>query len=477
MDNKVFGLTFLAVLASAMFFFGIANAGSYAVDNLLFSSEEYGDNTYIGTTDVSNMEVASAVSTVSSSFDSWKQNAALFVRFQDATAKYPLKHVEALVEETTSQAQSGQQNNVVINLPEAKTRSFLESNFPEVAFSETDIQSITSTLERALAAGQTETRVDISDDSLTAEKLIVSETSFPHDLASDGANLVIEELDGMQIAPESQFSLLAVLAELNAWDITDAELTEIASVIYSTVLKTNLLIDERSIGATQPASIPLGFEAAISQDLAIDLAFTNPNHNTFTLNVDKAGEMITASLTALPFVYDYSVQTGGETEIEPRLIKQYSAFVSSGTSVKENGADGARIEVSRAVFDDNEELEVEPVSTDFYPPVHRVEVYPLETPDVASPGDAADPAGEDAGNPDAEQEQDGVIVEDPKNPGFDLDGYPIIFDENGDIVQNGQNDSGSDAGSDSGNANSNEENGGKQSEEPVYDKSGKLINP
>lgn len=476
MDNKVFGLTFLAVLASAMVFFGIANAGSYAVDNLLFSSEEYGDNTYIGTTDVSNMEVASAVSTLSSSFDSWKQNAALFVRFQDATAEYPLKHVEALVDETAAQAQSGQQNNFVIDLPEAKTRSFLESNFPAAAFSETDVQNIKLTLEQALASGQTETRVDISDDSLTVEKVVVSETSFPHDMESDGADLIIEALNGMQIAPESQFSLLAVLAEMNVWDVTDAELTEIASVIYSTVLKTNLLIDERSIGATQPASIPLGFEAAISQELGINLAFTNPNHNTFTLNVDKTGEMITASLTALPFVYDYSVQTGGETEIEPRLIKQYSAFVSSGTSVKEGGAEGKRIEVSRAVFDNNEELEVEPVSTDFYPPIHRVEVYPLETPDVASPGDATDPVGEDAGNSDAEQGQDGLIVEDPENPGFDLDGYPIIFDEDGEIVQNGQNNEEPGAADDGENSDD-EENDNEPPKEPVYDKGGKLINP
>ncbi|WP_404337431.1 hypothetical protein [Planococcus rifietoensis] len=475
MDNKVFGLTFLAVLASAMVFFGIANAGSYAVDNLLFSSEEYGENTYVGTTDVSNMEVASAVLTLSGSFDSWKENAALFVRYQDATAEYPLKHVEALVEETAAQAQSGQQNNFVIDLQEAKTRSFLESNFPGAAFSEADVQNIMDALEQALAAGQIETLVDISDDSLTVEKVIVSETSFPHDLESDGADLVIDALNGMEVAPESQFSLLAVLAEMNVWDVTDAELTEVASVIYSTVLKTNLLIDERSIGATQPASIPLGFESAISQDLGIDLAFTNPNHNTFTLNVDKTGKMITASLTALPFVYDYSVQTGGETEVEPRLIKQYSAFVSSDKTVKEDGTEGARIEVSRAVFDGNEELEIEPVSTDFYPPVHRVEIYPLETPDVASPGDVTDSDAEDTGNSDIEQGQDVWIVEDPENPGFDLDGDPIIFDENGEIVQTGQNEGGSVTGGD--NANSDEQNGDEQSEEPVYDKSGRLINP
>lgn len=475
MDNKVFGLTFLAVLASAMIFFGIANAGSYAVDHLLFSSEEYGDNTYIGTTDVSNMEVASAVSTLSGSFDSWKQNAALFVRFQDATAEYPLKYVEALVEETAAQAQSGQQNNVVINLPEAKTRSFLEKNFPAAVFSEADVHNISLSLEQALAAGQTETRVDISDDTLTVEKVVVSETSFPHDLKSRGADTVIDALDGMQIAPKSQFSLLAELVELKAWDVTDTELTEIASVIYATVLKTNLLIDERSIGATQPASVPLGFEAAINQNLGIDLAFTNPNHNTFTLNIEKTRGTIAASLTALPLVYDYSVQLGGETEIEPRLIKQYSAFVSSGKSVKENGAKGKRIEVSRAVFDNSEELEVEPVSTDFYPPIHRVEVYPLETAEVASPGEETGAEGENAGTPDAEQEQDDVIVEDPENPGFDLDGYPIIFDENGDIVHNGQNDG--DLDTESGNANGNEEGGEEQSKEPVYDKGGKLINP
>ena len=127
--------------------------------------------------------------------------------------------------------------------------------------------------------------------------------------------------------------------------------------------------------------------------------------------------------------------------------------------------------MSRAVFDNSEELEVEPVSTDFYPPIHRVEVYPLETAEVASPGEETGAEGENAGTPDAEQEQDDVIVEDPENPGFDLDGYPIIFEENGDIVHNGQNDG--DLDTESGN----EEGGEEQSKEPVYDKGGKLINP
>lgn len=487
MDNKVFGVTFLTVLASGLMFFGIANAGSYAVDNMLFPSEEFGENTYIATTDVSNMEVASAASLFSGNFDSWQQNATLLVTYQDVVSEYPLTKATLLIEETATQAQTGQQNNFVIDLSEKETRSFLTENFPVAEFSDADVQTITGNLEQALAAGQTETRVDISDDSLALEKIVVSETSVAHNLESDGAELIVDALNGMQIMPKTQFSLLDVIAELNAWDVTNAELTEIASVIYSTVLKTNLLIDERSIGTMQPKSIPLGFEAAIRQDLGTDLAFTNPNNSTFILNIDKNGEMLAASLTAYPLVYDYSVQTGALTEVEPRLIKQYSAFVSYGKTVREEGIEGVRTEVSRTISDGNEELEIEPISRDFYPPVHRIEIYPLEIPEVASSEDGSESSGESTENPDSGLQSGDIIVEDPENPGFDLDGYPIIFDENGEIVQPVQNgglpgtgsgqDPDEEAGDQSGNSgnsgNSDKNNGTK----PVYDKSGKLINP
>lgn len=457
MDNKVFGLTFLAVLASAMVFFGIANAGSYAIDNILFSTDEFGDNTYIGATDVSNMEVASAVSTLSNNFEEWKQSATLLVQYQDAAAEYPLKHAAIRLDELTAETQSGQQNNLLIELPESKTRSFLAKNFPGADFPDIDVQNITSSLEAALAAGQTETRIDISDDALSLNKTIVSETRFPHSLKSEEADAVIQALNGMAIAPGSQFSLLNVLTELDVWEISDKEMTEIASSIYASVLKTNLMVDERSIGTTQPKMVPLGLEAAINQELGIDLAFTNPNNSTFVLNLDATSKDLTASLSALPLVYDYSLLMGSETEVAPRLIKQYSAFVSEGKSVKEQGADGVRIEVSRAISDEIQEIELEAVSTDFYPPVHRVEVYPLESTETD---------GEE--NPDVEQPEESLIVEDPENPGFDMSGNPIILDEDGEIVQND---------SPVGSTDDEEGNGEEQSTEAIYDKSGNLIKP
>ena len=102
------------------------------------------------------------------------------------------------------------------------------------------------------------------------------------------------------------------------------------------------------------------------------------------------------------------------------------------------------------------------MSTDFYPPVHRVEVYPLESTET----DASE-------NPDSEQTEEDLIVEDPENPGFDMDGNPIIYDENGEIVQEDAA-VGSSSDEDSGTGQSNDE---EQSTKAIYDKGGNLIKP
>src|SRR5690606_24348052 len=99
-DNKLFGLTFAAVFGIAVFVFGAANVGAYAVDNWLFPTEEFGDNTYIGTTDVSNMEVESAKMMFAGQSETWRSDAELYVTYQDATAPYPLENAEILLDET-----------------------------------------------------------------------------------------------------------------------------------------------------------------------------------------------------------------------------------------------------------------------------------------------------------------------------------------------------------------------------------------
>lgn len=430
MDNKLFGMAFAAVFSMGIFVYGATNAGAYAVDNWLFPTEEFGDNTYIGTTDVSNMAVESAKTKFVGQTEAWRENAELIVTYQDAVEIYSLKDAEILLDETLINAETGAQNSFVFQLPASTTRSFLGEYFSEADFSEADINAIHRKLETSLQGGQTKTQVSISDDSLSLDREIVAEAVFSSTLSSGDSSIIIEELDGIQLASNSQFSFLDLIAELPLIDVSDTELTQIASVIYSALLQTNFLIDERSIGSQVPTFIPLGQEAAINRHLGIDLIFTNPNDSTFTLNLSKGIESLTASITGYPFQYDYAVGITEETNIEPRLVKHYSAFVNSGNQVQSEGLSGKRLDVIRTIFDGNEEKAVETISNDFYPPVHRVEVHPLKQ-------QAADSIVPIAGEPGfIDANEDGIHDEAPVDS-FPTIGQPGYIDMNGDGIHDG----------------------------------------
>lgn len=498
MDNKIFGTTFLAILVSAFAFFGVANAGALAVDKWFFPVEEFGDNTYIGSTDVSNMEKVEAKQMVAGAVESWKQTSELVVTYQDATAAYPLESAEVLLDETVQGAQTGTQNGFVFSLSDAATQTFLAQNFPTVEFSDEQVQEISLKLEEGLKGGQARTVATISDDSSEAERAVVSAVNFPHDIQSKRAPEVFAALDGYQIAPNSQFSLIRFLDEMDLQEIPDQELTEIASAIYAVVLQSNFEIDERNIGTNVPANIPVGQEAAINRALNVDFIFTNPNDSSFVLNIGTAGSSLNASLTGLPFVYSYSVQMDAEEAVKPRLIKQYSAFVNYAPVIEEPGTDGVRLNVNRIVTLQGEEVELEPISTDFYPPMHRVEVYPLASTEtvtedgtIVNPDDGTGISDDTNGTGNT---NDGTANPDSSGTG---NGTPSNGSENSNPTtgtgntgntntDTGGNSSGSDgssssgSGGSSGNGASRGNNGagnGSSGMSPVYDKGGNIINP
>lgn len=384
MDNKIFGKSLLTIVSSALLVFGAANAGSLAADKWLFPTEEFGSNTYIGTTDVSNMEMSEARLLFAGKVDSWRTTAELLVTYQDVSASYPLDNAEILLDETVANAETGTQNNFIFQLSEDTTQTFLSRQFPVANFSTEDVKAINQKLELALQSGQPLSRVSISDDTLGVNYETVSQTAWDHSFSSAGAQAVVSALSNYKLEAGAQFSFLDFINEIQPADVTDDDLSQIASSLYASVLKTNFHIDERSIGTVIPASVPLGQEATINRKLGIDFVFTNINASSFDLQMSLEGPQLITKIAGMPFVYTYEILTGGEQKLEPRLIRQFSAFVSSGKVVEEQGSDGVIVEVTRSILSDGMELEVESVSTDFYPPVHRVEVYPLTKPEAAT---------------------------------------------------------------------------------------------
>lgn len=426
MDNKLVGLTFAAVFGFAVVVFGAANAGAYAVDTWIFPVEEYGDNTYIGTNDVSNMEVPAAKMMLAGQLETWRAEAKLDVVYQDATAAYPLETAEILMDETLSNAKTGSQNNFIFGLSLDATREFLASQFPVALFSEPDVASINDKLEKALQAGQTKTKVAISDDSLSLDRVNIAGVVFPTKFSSLDSATVIDALNGIQIASETQFSFLDFIDELPLTDISNDELTQIASTIYGAILQTNFAIDERSIGTQLPSLIPAGQEAAINRKLGVDLAFTNPNKSSFILNLSQENGSLNASISGHPFVYEYAIGLTEEKDISARLVKQYSAFATSGKKVEEKGLKGKSLTVIRTTINGGDSIDVETVSKDFYPPIHRVEVHPL----TAAP--AAEVVQPVIGDPDfVDANDDGIHDGTPTEP---AEGQPGFVDVNGDGV-------------------------------------------
>ncbi|AQQ52888.1 VanW family protein [Planococcus lenghuensis] len=375
MNNKIVLQLFSVIAVSALAFFGLANAGAFAVDKLLFPEREFGSNTRIGSVDVSNVSEREAKIALTQQLAGWQSGTTLQVVYMDAVADYPMDAAELLLEESVATAETGERNKLDVSLSEEATAVFLSQNFPTVTFSAEDITNINSMLADALGSGNR--RVSISTDAADFIKGITAETIFP--AMSPEAALVAQVLDGIELAPGETFSLLESIEAGNLDSISDAALTEVASALYNLVLQTSFTVEQRSIGTKIPETVPLGFEAAIDQDLGIDFAFTNTTDSSFILNADQSAESLYVALTGYPFVYTYDVYAQAPEIVEPRTIKEYSALVTSGKQVKEEGEDGLRTTVNRLAIDNEDNvLETTVVSTDFYPPTHKVEVYPLE---------------------------------------------------------------------------------------------------
>ncbi|WP_088007245.1 VanW family protein [Indiicoccus explosivorum] len=451
MNNKAFIRVFTFIATSALAFYVLANLGTFAVDKLVFPEREFGDNTRIGTLDVSNVTESEAKVALEQHLAGWQSGTKLQVVYQDAVADYPMDAAQVLLDESIHTAETGERNSLDVSVSEEATATFLAQNFPVLSFTDEEVTAINSVLAEALGSGKH--RVSISTDEAGFPRELVAETAFPS-VSGEAAELA-KAIDGMEIAPLGSFSLLEVVENGNFATIGDEAFTEVASALYNLVLKTNFIVEQRSIGADVPDNIPLGFEAAIDRELGIDFVFTNPNDSSFTLNATQSGGSLYVTLTGYPLVYTYKAAAGKPETVEPRIIKEYSAFVTYGKHVKNTGEDGLRIDVTRIVIDsEGNEIETSVISTDFYLPEHIVEVYPLKAADsgtaVTNPDgtvtdgttDTTDTTDTDNdGIPDSQEtDQD----DDPEQP-VGKDGEPIDdedqdpqYDKAGNLVQQGK---------------------------------------
>ncbi len=143
MNNKLFGTTFAALLGSSVLFFGVTQAGTYVVNEIVFPKKDFGDQTYIGPFDVSNLPEEEAAVTIQTGVKGWFDQAQVNIKVQDAVVVFPLEAVQFNTNNTITSAQDGVKNELQFDVTEESVGTFLNQQFAPFVFSDEEIISAT----------------------------------------------------------------------------------------------------------------------------------------------------------------------------------------------------------------------------------------------------------------------------------------------------------------------------------------------
>ena len=366
--------------------------------------------------------------------------------YQDVTVALPPEVVTFDVEQTVQQSNSGQENPIISKVSVDGLRTILIQQFPSIIFNDESIRSIASGIEKELGTGIMPLNVHITDYSDFA-KIEIAESSIDASELSTSFAKLINSLNGIIIAPFSTFSLLDYIQNNNVGPVSDEELTVLASVLYSTVLETNFVVDERNIGSMLAPLIEPGYEAAVNSKQGLNFIFTNPNKSSFALHVESVGEAIQSSINGMPLLNTYLPYIGQIESFEPKTVQQFSAFVPYGqVRVADKGRKGMEVNVHRTISYEGTVVVDEVISSDFYTPQPKIEILPLKREAMQTSGTVdsqgnsipADPSG-------APNSGDSSTPQTGKNPSQGLDGdtgvdneevrQDVQYDKGGNIIK------------------------------------------
>jgi hypothetical protein len=215
---------------------------------------------------------------------------------------------------------------------------------------------------------------EISDEKIILNQSIMNINDIPIDLQT-----FLEHSSKIDISEQSTFSLLDFVKEKGLDKLNFDTLSLIASGIYQSILTTNFSILERNIGNSLPENDSLGFESELNIERNEDLIFSNPNNSVYSIELVLENKSLKITLLGEKLPYHYKITKDIQT-FKPKTIIQYSPLLPNGkVKVATTGKDGKLVKVYRDVYQGEQKLKRELISSDFYPPVHRVEIHSLNT--------------------------------------------------------------------------------------------------
>lgn len=369
-------------------------------------NKSFSNSTYIGPFDMTGLTTKEAQEKLELNLSELYSIFDVSLIYQDLTIKLPVELVDYDVISTLENAASGGENPIHTTVSAKGLKTILNQQLASVPLSDSSIKAIASGIEKKLESGFMPINIFLIDYVNASD---LQETQFANATISmsnpSKAVLdLIEKLDSIRIESNSTFSMLEFLTASGNGLLNDEELTQVASVLYATVLQTNFQIEQRTISSRLPQVIQPGFEAAINKDLGLDFVFTNPNRTAYTVNISYQNSTLQTSLTGIELLYSYEPFVGTIEEYEPRTVRRFSSFVPVGqVKVESEGTKGVDVELLRTISHDGSIIHEETISTDFYAPLPKIEVHPLVEQAATSDANQSDANSSGAENNGTEQ--------------------------------------------------------------------------
>ncbi|MBW8350212.1 VanW family protein [Bacillus sp. IITD106] len=288
----------------------------------------------------------------------------------------------------------------------------------------------------ALAMEQAENKDKSKKESLVEDtyiESIISEVSREHLLVTPRVRLLLNTIQENEIQGTSQFSLLQNIDSYSLSTIDGETASEVASILYELILKSNLVVMERNTSTILDDNTILGLEAKVDPDLKKDFSFYNPSEQSYKIEWEQSGNGVKARLLGPKLDEQYNLHFEEEKSYPPKTIKQYSpAIKSNDLQVKEKGKAGKSITVIKETKDKNGAvIEKDIVAQDFYLPVHRIEIHSLV---------AVAPTNESSQNQEEKNIKNENVVDNQKAGSNDMnqankETNEMIWTDPGDIVK------------------------------------------
>lgn len=440
----------------------LISSGVSAADFFTIGSKKFDDHTYVGPFNISNTKSKNAKSKLASDFTELQSNIEVNYHYQDHYFEVPTEVFSFDIDATIASAQSGEDNPIIVRVSREGLTTVLRQELPFLTLSAESIDAIAEGTEKELETGIMPRNIYIADylnsNAMPVEK--VASSVYSIDGISTAFLNGLKALDGKTVGAFESVSLAELLNSTEIGVLSDKESTILSSLVYSAILQTNFTIDERNISAVLSSTIQPGFEATLDIPANLDFRFTNPNKSSFTLRAESERGAIQFWIEGNPLYYEYEPEISEVETYQPRTVVQYSAFVSKGqVIVKKEGKEGISAVVSRTIKHDGRLIDSTRIAKDFYAPLSKVELHPLEKEETSG---STDTSSETISSEQTNDNQNTGTITDDNNQDQTA----------GENQTNSENQGNTDT--DNNNTESGNDNGPSSSTNNSTDKSGKL---